>query len=72
MLARALAITALSLALAGCFGLGNNLPVTVEGECRVFTNPGFAVQGKRPADQRWISKTQETGIKSCGWARPSE
>jgi len=36
----------------------------------VFTDPGFAVQGKRLKDKQWIGKTQEQGIQVCGWARP--
>lgn len=43
---------------------------TVEAECRVFTDPGFPVQGKRVKDQRWIARTQEKGISVCGWPRP--
>jgi hypothetical protein len=43
----------------------------VPGECNLFSDPGFAVEGKTPADQRWISKTHETGIAHCGWPRPS-
>jgi hypothetical protein len=46
-------------------------PVTVEAECRLFADPGFAVEGKRREDRQWIAQTQETGIQSCGWLRPS-
>lgn len=56
-----------SLTLAGCAG---KLPASIGGECRVFTDPGFAVQGKRVADRRWIGATQEKGIYICGWKRP--
>jgi hypothetical protein len=53
--------------LAGC---ANMRPASVEGECRVFSDPGFAVQGKRLKDKQWIGKTQEQGITVCGWKRP--
>jgi len=53
--------------LAGCAGVR---PASVEGECKVFTDPGFAVQGKRLKDKQWIGKAQETGIQVCGWRRP--
>lgn len=60
-----------SFLLAGC---GATLgPASVEGgDCQVFKDPKFAVQGKRRQDQKWISGTQETGIKVCGWDRPKE
>lgn len=45
-------------------------PASVAGECNVFTDPGFPVQGKRTKDARWIARTQESGIKVCGWPRP--
>jgi hypothetical protein len=53
--------------LAGCTGIR---PASVEGECKVFSDPGFAVQGKRLKDKQWIGKTQEQGITVCGWKRP--
>ena len=56
------------LFLASC--ASNPVPASVSGFKKVFTDPGFAVQGKRPKDQRWISKTQETGIRVLGWKRP--
>lgn len=57
-----------ALLLAGC---GSNRPATIlGGECKVFTDPGFAVQGKRLKDKQWIGKTQEKGIQVCQWARP--
>ncbi|MEJ8571209.1 hypothetical protein [Microbaculum marinum] len=56
-----------ALTLTGCV---SNAPATVEAECRLFTDPGFAVRGAEPRDQRWISRTQEIGIRSCGWDRP--
>ena len=62
-----IAVTALALFLAGC---ASNRPASVDGECKVFTDPGFAVQGKRLTDKQWIGKTQEQGIQVCGWARP--
>ena len=55
------------LALAGC---ASTRPATIGGECRVFHDPGFAVQGKRLKDRRWIGATQEVGISTCGWKRP--
>lgn len=58
-----------ALALAGCAG---KMPASIGGECRVFTDPGFAVQGKRVADRRWIGATQEKGIDVCGWKRPQK
>jgi hypothetical protein len=61
-----LAIAAAVL-LAGC---ANMRPASVEGECKVFSDPGFAVQGKRLKDKQWIGKTQEQGIAVCGWQRP--
>ena len=64
-----IAVMALTL-LAGCFG--DDKPFTIlQGECKVFTDPGFAVQGKRTKDKRWIGATQEKGIKVCGWLRPT-
>lgn len=65
----ALIVLALSVMLAGCAG---SSPASVEGECRVFTDPGFAVQGKRLQDRRWIGATQEKGIQVCKWARPTK
>jgi hypothetical protein len=48
------------------------MPASVSGECRVFHDPGFAVQGKRLKDKQWIGKTQEQGIQVCNWKRPSK
>jgi hypothetical protein len=59
----------LGLSLAGCGGVG---PASVAGECRVFTDPGFAVQGKRLKDKQWVGRAQETGINVCGWKRPRD
>jgi hypothetical protein len=56
------------LLLAGCPG---HLPASVNGECKVFSDPGFAVQGKRLKDKQWIGKTQEQGIQVCNWKRPT-
>ena len=61
------AVILAGLALAGCTGVR---PASVEGECKVFSDPGFAVQGKRLKDKQWIGKTQEQGITVCGWKRP--
>lgn len=54
--------------LSGCAG---KMPASIlGGECRVFTDPGFAVRGQRPKDNRWLGATQEKGIEVCGWKRP--
>jgi hypothetical protein len=60
-------LAVVAVVLAGCAGMR---PASVEGECKVFTDPGFAVQGKRLKDKQWIGKTQEQGITVCGWKRP--
>lgn len=65
---RTIAILA-ALALASCASPG---PASVQGECKVFTDPGFAVQGKRLKDKQWIGRTQEVGIGVCGWKRPTK
>lgn len=67
-LANAILVVLLPLALAACSA--TSAPVTVEGECNVFRDPGFPVRGERPKDQRWVARTQETGIQVCGWPRP--
>lgn len=54
--------------LAGC--VSSNKPVSIEGECAIFRDPGFPVRGARDKDQKWITRTQETGITVCGWPRP--
>lgn len=59
----------LLMLLASCAGVA---PASIEGECKVFTDPGFAVQGKRLKDRQWIGKTQEKGITVCKWARPTQ
>lgn len=64
---RAIIIAACVL-LTGCAG---SMPASVEGECKVFTDPGFAVQGKRLKDKQWIGATQEKGIEVCKWERPT-
>lgn len=63
-----LAIAAVVL-LGGCAG---QMPASVKGECKIFDDPAFAVQGKRLKDKQWIGKTQETGIQVCGWKRPTK
>jgi hypothetical protein len=63
------AVILAGLALAGCAGMN---PASVGGECKVFKDPGFAVQGKRLKDKQWIGKTQETGISVCNWKRPTQ
>lgn len=72
MCLRSLVFGSLALALAGCAEKPPKGFATIEAECRAFTDPGFAVQGKRPQDRRWITTTQETGIGSCGWRRPPQ
>lgn len=64
-----IALLAVGLLLGGCPG---HIPATTGGECRVFSDPGFAVQGKRLKDKQWIGKTQEAGITVCGWGRPKQ
>jgi hypothetical protein len=66
---RLLPAVCLSLLLAACQSTG---PASVAGECRIFSDPGFAVRGEHPVDSRWISRTQEAGIAACGWPRPQE
>lgn len=62
-------LTVVGVVLGGCASIG---PASViGGECRVFDDPGFAVQGKRLKDSRWIGRTQEKGITVCKWKRPT-
>lgn len=72
MFRRAIALTSLILVaalLGGC--LHSPAPASVAGgECKIFADPGFRVLGATADDQTWINKTQETGIRSCGWQRP--
>lgn len=59
-----------ALTLAGCASTG---PASVAGgDCKVFHDPGFAVRGRRLQDSQWIGRTQETGIRVCGWRRPTK
>ena len=62
-------IIALGFVLMSCA-----TPVTpasvYQGECRVFTDPGFRVKGLTTKDNRWIATTQEKGIQVCRWQRP--
>lgn len=67
-LASVILVALLLPGLAACSATSGT--ATVEAECRVFTDPGFPVQGKRVKDQRWIARTQEKGITVCGWPRP--
>lgn len=55
------------MTLAMC---GTLSPASVQGECGVFNDPGFAVQGKRIKDSKWIDGQIEKGISVCGWSRP--
>lgn len=64
-----LMLVAAGLTLGGCPG---HMPASVEGECKVFDDPGFAVQGKRLKDKQWIGATQEKGIAVCKWRRPTQ
>lgn len=58
------------MTLTACGTLSKE-PASIKGECGVFTNPGFAVRGKRLQDQRAIdAQWIEPGIAACGWARP--
>lgn len=67
---KTLIVLAAALLLAGCPG---HIPASViGGECKVFPEPGFAVQGKRLIDKQWVGKTQQTGIEVCGWQRPRQ
>lgn len=65
---RAMIVLAAALLLTGCGTVPK--PATVEGECRVFDDPGFRVRGVTTRDKRWIATTQEKGIQVCGWRRP--
>lgn len=58
-----------ALLLSGC---ASSRPATINGECRVFRDPGFAVRGARLQDKQWIGRTQQTGIDVCGWQRPAK
>lgn len=72
MCRRAIAIASLALAalaLAACQTTKG--PASVAGACDAFVDPGFPVKGARDKDQRWITRTQETGIQLCGWPRPA-
>lgn len=60
-------ILGMTVLVSGCAG---SMPASVGGECKVFNDPGFAVQGKRLEDKQWIGRTQEVGIEVCGWKRP--
>ena len=64
------AVLFLAWLLSGC---ASKMPASVSGgECRIFHDPGFAVQGKRIQDKRWIGGVQETAIEVCGWKRPQK
>lgn len=68
-LASALSSLILVAALAAC--QHSPAPASVAGgECKIFADPGFRVLGLTKVDQTWINKTQETGVRSCGWQRP--
>jgi hypothetical protein len=56
--------------LAGC-ATTSKAPATVQAECSLLRDPGFPVRGSRDKDQKWITRTQEAGIASCGWPRPA-
>jgi hypothetical protein len=56
-----------ALLLTACQTTG---PASIKGECQAFTNPGFAIQGKRRMDQQAVDRFLETGIVTCGWQRP--
>jgi hypothetical protein len=67
---RYLVLVCIAAMLAGC--TTKVAPATVETECKVFADPGFAVQGKRLKDKQWIGVTQQKGIDVCGWNVPKE
>lgn len=59
------------IGLAGC-GTSPAGPASIKGECQVFQDPGFAVQGKRPKDQRAIdTQWLEPGIGAGCFKRPT-
>ena len=66
---RLASVIASALLLGACSA--TTKPVSIEGECGIFRDPGFPVRGARDKDQRWITRTQETGISVCGWPRPA-
>lgn len=66
---KAITIIALALSLGGCASM--NVQSSVAGSCQVFSDPGFRVRGLTSRDERWIARTQETGIQICHWKRPA-
>jgi hypothetical protein len=60
------------LALAALSACQTTSRASLAGECAAFTNPGFAVQGKRRLDQRVIDHWLETGVVVCNWPRPKQ
>lgn len=68
---RIAAVIALTTMLAACADKPP-IPATIEGECRVFTDPGYAVKGKTKRDQFWIDSNLESAYASCGWSRPGK
>jgi hypothetical protein len=71
MFRRAIALSLIAVSLAAC--QHSPAPASVAGgECKIFADPGFRVLGATADDQRWITRTQETGIRSCGWPRPAK
>lgn len=66
-----LLIGAVGFLVSGC--ATTSVPASVAGgECHVFHDPGFAVRGRTLRDNQWIGRTQETGIRICGWKRPAQ
>lgn len=62
---------AIALLLGACGGMPP-VPASITGECRVFTDPGYAVKGKTRRDQFWIDSNLESAYASCGWPRPGK
>jgi predicted RNA methylase len=67
LLVKLLLLVFAAAVLSGCQTTGR---ASLAGECAVFQNPGFAVQGKRRMDQQAVDRFLETGIVTCGWPRP--
>lgn len=66
---RTCALIVISLLLGAC-AEKPPVPASIAGECRVFTDPGYAVKGKTRRDQFWIDSNLESAYASCGWPRP--
>lgn len=58
------------ITLAGC-ATAPKVSV-MNGECKTFERPPYAIRGLRQYDQDWIDSTIEGGVGACGWQRPAE